>query len=202
MFEKLKALFTSAPKEPRDLKAGASYATLGAGCFWGVETAFRRKFGTAIVDGQVRVGYSGGTAEGASYRTVCNGTTGHAESVHFEFNPERVSYAEILDFFFRMHDPTTANQQGGDRGTQYRSVIFCHDNEQRAAAITAVKKYQSAFGKSRISTKIENFDGFWDAEEYHQQYLDKNPSGYHCSTHFERTWQKIADEYGGIVDWP
>ncbi|KAJ3083979.1 peptide methionine sulfoxide reductase [Rhizoclosmatium globosum] len=172
-------------------------ATLGAGCFWGVERSFARKFGAAIKN--IRVGYSGGSKDSPSYKDVCTGTTNHAEVVNFEFDAAQVSYATILDFFFRMHDPTTLNRQGGDKGTQYRSSIFYHSEEQKAIAEQVIKRVQPAFGAAQISTTLEPFRKFWDGEEYHQDYLTKNPDGYECPTHFERSWEKIAKEFTGVV---
>ncbi|KAI8833431.1 peptide methionine sulfoxide reductase MsrA [Chytriomyces cf. hyalinus JEL632] len=172
-----------------------SYATLGAGCFWGVEKSFRKKYGASIQN--IRVGYAGGSKESTSYREVCNGDTFHAEVVHFEFDPSQTSYEHILDFFFRMHDPTTLNRQGGDAGTQYRSAIFYHSDEQKASAEKVIARVQPAFGSNKVSTTLEPFSKFWDGEEYHQDYLAKNPHGYECATHFERTWEKIASTFQG-----
>ncbi|KAI9338490.1 peptide methionine sulfoxide reductase, partial [Obelidium mucronatum] len=167
------------------------------GCFWGVERSFVKKFGQAISN--PRVGYAGGVKADPSYKEVCTGKTQHAEVLQFEFDPAAASYDTILDFFFRMHDPTTLNRQGGDAGTQYRSAIFYHSEEQRLAAERAIVRFQPAFGKNKISTTLEPATKFWDGEEYHQDYLTKNPNGYECPTHFERTWQKIAAQFGGSV---
>ncbi|KAJ3206792.1 hypothetical protein HDU82_004296 [Entophlyctis luteolus] len=154
------------------------------------------KYGSAIQN--IRVGYSGGSKDAPSYSQVCNGDTFHAEVVHFEVaDAAQVSYDGILDFFFRMHDPTTVNRQGGDTGTQYRSVIFYHSDDQKDAAERALARVQPAFGGRKVVTTVEPFRKFWDAEEYHQDYLAKNPHGYECATHFERTWEKIASLHGG-----
>ncbi|KAJ3355574.1 Peptide-methionine (S)-S-oxide reductase [Entophlyctis luteolus] len=188
---------SGATKEiPVDIASGKTYVTLGAGCFWGVEKSFRKKYGSAIQN--IRVGYSGGSKDAPSYSQVCNGDTFHAEVVHFEVaDAAQVSYDGILDFFFRMHDPTTVNRQGGDTGTQYRSVIFYHSDDQKDAAERALARVQPAFGGRKVVTTVEPFRKFWDAEEYHQDYLAKNPHGYECATHFERTWEKIASLHGG-----
>ena len=143
-------------------------AIFGAGCFWGVEAAFRR------VDGVVEtaVGYAGGTTAEPTYHEVCSGTTGHAEVVRVVFDPERVSYEELLKLFWQVHDPTQVNRQGPDIGTQYRSVVFCGSEAQKAAA-KASKAALVAAGH-RIATSIEPAAAFWMAEDYHQQYLEKN----------------------------
>ncbi len=145
-------------------------ATFGAGCFWGVEATFRRIDG--VID--TAVGYAGGHTEHPTYREVCAHGTGHAEVVQIEYDPERVSYAEILDAFWNSHDPTQLNRQGPDVGDQYRSVIFFHSSEQEAAAI-ASKENLDASGTFRqpIVTVIEPAPTFWRAEEYHQRYLEK-----------------------------
>jgi peptide-methionine (S)-S-oxide reductase len=145
-------------------------ATFGAGCFWGVEEAFR------IVPGVVdtAVGYSGGNTVNPSYHDVCTDTTGHAEVVEVTFDPARVSYEHLLDVFFSIHDPTTPNRQGPDVGTQYRSAVFYHDEAQRAAAEAAKARLQAS-GKLRrpVVTEITPASPFYRAEEYHQRYLAK-----------------------------
>jgi len=145
-------------------------ATFGAGCFWGVEEAFRR------IDGVTgtAVGYLGGSLENPTYEDVCTGRTGHAEVVQIEFDPSRVSYEQLLDVFWESHDPTTLNRQGPDIGTQYRSAIFFHDEEQEAAA-SASKARLDASGQLRrpIVTEITRATPFYRAEDYHQQYLAK-----------------------------
>ncbi len=154
-------------------------ATFGAGCFWGVEETFRRVDGVT----NTAVGYSGGTLENPTYQQVCTDRTGHAEVVEVEFDPAKVSYDQILDVFWQAHDPTTLNRQGPDVGKQYRSVIFYHDDEQKAAA-TASKQRLDAEGRFRrpIVTRIEPAQTFYRAEEYHQRYLAKRGLGA-CSTH-------------------
>jgi len=145
-------------------------ASFAAGCFWGVEAAFRQVPGVLATS----VGYSGGTLEHPSYKDVCTGRTGHAEAVEVEFDPERVSYDELLGVFWANHDPTTMNRQGPDRGTQYRSAIYFHDVEQQARA-TASKQQLDASGTLRgsIVTEITAATTFYPAEDYHQQYLEK-----------------------------
>ena len=138
-------------------------ATFGAGCFWGVEANFRAVAGVTSTE----VGYAGGKTDRPDYRAVCAGRTGHAEVVRVEFDPAQVSYEQLLMVFLSLHDPTQLNRQGPDVGTQYRSVVFFHDAEQEAAAISAVDAYPGAV------TQIAPAGEFWRAEEYHQQYLAK-----------------------------
>lgn len=147
-----------------------STATFAAGCFWGVEAAFRRVPGVLATT----VGYSGGSVENPSYEDVCTGRTGHAESVQIEYDPERVTYQTLLDVFWQSHDPTQLNRQGPDVGTQYRSVIFCHTPEQKAAA-EASKEVLGRSGRYRrpVVTEIREAAPFYPAEDYHQQYLEK-----------------------------
>ena len=143
-------------------------ATFGAGCFWGVEAAYRQIQGVL----STAVGYSGGTASNPSYEQVCTGRTGHAEVVEVTFDPARVSYERLLDVFWENHDPTTLNRQGPDIGTQYRSAIFFHSPDQEAAARASLEKTQAGLAR-RIVTQIEPASEFYVAEDYHQQYLEK-----------------------------
>jgi peptide-methionine (S)-S-oxide reductase len=143
-------------------------ATFGAGCFWGVEAAFRQLEGVTAT----RVGYSGGTLENPTYEDVCSHTTGHAEVVEVAYDPELVSYEQLLEVFWRKHDPTQLNRQGWDIGDKYRSVVFVHDDEQREAALRSKADEQSSW-KAPIVTQIEPAQTFYEAEDYHQQYLEK-----------------------------
>jgi len=153
-------------------------ATFGAGCFWGVEYNFRRAPGVV----EAFSGYSGGKSANPTYRQICNGDTFHAEVVEVTFDPKKVSYVKLVEFFFKMHDPTQLNRQGPDYGTQYRSVIFVHSEDQRKVAqevikkLTADKKYAQP-----IVTVVEEAKPFWKAEEYHQKYFEKN-GGPTCHT--------------------
>lgn len=155
-------------------------ATFAAGCFWGVESAFRTVDG--VVDTQV--GYIGGTTDDPTYKEVCRGRTGHAEGLEITFDPAVISYKELVELFWRVHDPTQVNRQGPDIGTQYRSAIFYHSEEQKAvaeaskAALDAAKKFRRP-----IATEIVPAGTFWRAEEYHQRYFEK--SG-HPACHFFR----------------
>lgn len=152
-------------------------ATFGAGCFWGVEVAFRQVPG--VID--ATVGYGGGTVADPTYQQVCTGRTGHAEVVQVEYDPDKVSYEQLLDVFFANHDPTQLNRQGPDVGTQYRSVIFYHD-EAQAQAARAAKEALQASGRHRrpVVTEIAPFTNFYRAEEYHQRYLEKRGLA-HCA---------------------
>ena len=156
-------------------------ATFGGGCFWGVEEIIRKIPGVV----STRVGYTGGDLPDPVYEDVHKGKTGHAESVEVTFNPAKISYEELLGYFFRLHDPTTANRQGNDVGTQYRSVIFYHSEAQKKTA-EAVKDRVNHSGKWKnpVVTQIVSAKTFYSAEEYHQKYLEKNPGGYTC--HFLR----------------
>lgn len=156
-------------------------ATLAGGCFWGVEEILRKIPGVLATT----VGYTGGALESPLYPQVKTGTTGHAEAVQVVFDPTVLSYEDLLGWFFRLHDPTTPDRQGNDRGTQYRSAIFFHSEAQRTAA-EAVKArvQQSGKWKAPIVTQVVPAVKFYAAEEYHQKYLVKNPGGYNC--HFIR----------------
>ena len=143
-------------------------ATFGAGCFWGVEVAFRNVPG--VVD--TAVGYEGGTLPNPTYEDVCSKTTGHAEVVQVEFDPDEVSYDELLDVFWDVHDPTQVNRQGPDVGSNYRSAIFFHSPEQQEQALESKARVQARFDRA-IATEITPASDFWRAEEYHQQYLVK-----------------------------
>ncbi len=154
-------------------------ATFAAGCFWGVEAAFRHVRG---VIGTV-VGYTGGSKPEPTYEQVCTGTTGHAEAVEIMFDPKVLSYEQILDIFWKNHDPTQLNRQGPDIGTNYRSVIFYHTPEQKAAAEASRDRLQKSekYRTKKIATEIAPASEFWPAEEYHQQYYEKCGQGY-CAT--------------------
>jgi peptide-methionine (S)-S-oxide reductase len=145
-------------------------ATFGAGCFWDVEASFRRVKGVL----STTVGYSGGSFKEPTYEDLCTGTTGHAEVVEVDYYPAIVSYDELLKVFWEIHNPTTMNRQGLDIGTQYRSVIFFHNSEQRAAAEASKEKLQrNGHYKNPIVTEITPASEFYKAEEYHQQYCEK-----------------------------
>ncbi len=145
-------------------------ATFGAGCFWGVEAAYRQVKGVV----STAVGYAGGTLDNPTYRDVCTDKTGHAEVVEVTYDPSRVSYEDLLNVFWENHDPTQLNRQGPDIGTQYRSVIFFHTPEQQAAAVASKEQRErSGRYKKPIVTEIAPAPTFYMAEDYHQQYLEK-----------------------------
>lgn len=150
-------------------------ATFGAGCFWGVEHLFRRVPGVT----EAISGYSGGFVENPSYQLVCTDTTGHAEVVQVTFDPEVVSYDQLLEVFWAMHDPTQVNRQGPDRGSQYRSIVLTHSDEQRAAAEASRDRVQPRYERP-IATEIQPFVAFYPAEDYHQRYYLNNGHEPYC----------------------
>ena len=152
-------------------------ATLGGGCFWCLEAVYRRIEGVTAVTS----GYAGGTVPRPTYEQVCGGRTGHAEVVQVEFDPGRLSYGEILDIFWRAHDPTTPDRQGADVGPQYRSIILTHDSAQQEAARRSLEAL-AASGRfaAPIVTEIRPLEAFWPAEEYHREYFDRNPTAGYC----------------------
>ena len=145
----------------------SEFATFGAGCFWGVEWVFRQVPGVL----EAVSGYAGGFVEDPDYRLVCTGTTGHAEVVRVEFDPAVVTYEQLLEVFWAMHDPTQVNRQGPDTGTQYRSAIFTHSPEQQAAAVASRERAQAGFDRP-IATEIAEAGPFYAAEDYHQRYYE------------------------------
>jgi peptide-methionine (S)-S-oxide reductase len=151
-------------------------ATLGAGCFWCVEAVFEELRGVL----QVESGYSGGSVPNPGYREVCSGTTGHAEVCQVHFDPAQISYAEILEVFWMTHDPTTLNRQGADAGTQYRSSIFYHSDEQRRIAEQSKAQVAPELWDDPIVTEITPFDRFYPAEDYHQDYYRLNRAEPYC----------------------
>ncbi|CDS13536.1 hypothetical protein LRAMOSA05712 [Lichtheimia ramosa] len=161
-------------------------AIFAAGCFWGVEHIFNKHFKQFGI--KTRVGYTGGQLENPEYQQVKKGTTQHAEAVEIVFDPNQVSYETLVEFFYKMHDPTTLNAQGPeDIGTQYRSAIFYLSEEQKQIAEQVTQQVQEAHYKDTpIVTEITPASVFYDAEEYHQFYLEKNPEGYACPTHYLR----------------
>jgi peptide-methionine (S)-S-oxide reductase len=146
-------------------------ATFGAGCFWGVEAAFAEIPGVLAT----AVGYEGGILPQPAYKDVCTDTTGHAEVVELDFDPAQVTYPQLLEAFFALHDPTTLNRQGPDWGTQYRSAVFFHTPQQQADAIATIERLnaEGRYKPKRIVTLVEPAQTFWKAEDYHQKYLEK-----------------------------
>jgi len=171
---------------------GREIATLGGGCFWCTEAVFSELKGVEKVES----GYSGGSVPNPTYEQVCTGTTGHAEVVQVTFDPSMISFREILQIFFTMHDPTTLNRQGVDVGTQYRSVIFYHDEQQKAIAEQVSKETEgSGVWAGRIVTKLEPFSAFYPAEEYHRDYYRNNQYQPYCQAVIAPKVAKLRRHY-------
>lgn len=167
-------------------------ATFGGGCFWCTEAVFEEVSG--VID--VVSGYAGGSVVNPSYKEVCTGRTGHAEVVQVRFNPEVISYREILVIFFKTHNPTTLNRQGADVGTQYRSVIFYHSDEQKKIAEQLITELNdSGLYDSPVVTQVQKFQHFYLAEEYHQDYFRKNPDQAYCSAVIRPKMNKFRKEF-------
>jgi len=163
---------------------GLESAYLAGGCFWGVEDLIRKLPGVV----ETNVGYAGGSVKSPLYEDVKSGSSGHAESVEVKFDPTKTSYEKILLYFFRIHDPTTLNRQGNDRGTQYRSEIFYANDQQKKVAEKVMEQVRkSGKWKTDLTTRLSSVEKFYPAEDYHQDYLEKNPGGYSC--HFERKFE-------------
>jgi peptide-methionine (S)-S-oxide reductase len=171
-------------------------ATFGAGCFWCVEAIFQRLAGVE----EVLPGYSGGWVKDPDYRKVCTGETGHAEACQVTFDPSRISYEQLLEVFWRTHDPTTKDRQGNDVGTQYRSVIFYHDEEQKRIA----EEYKEMLSAEKIwnhpiQTEIIPFEEFWPAESYHRNYFKNNPQQTYCAAIIAPKIRKFESLFGDRV---
>ncbi len=167
-------------------------ATLGGGCFWCTEAVFDELKGVEHVES----GYSGGTVANPTYEQVCTGTTGHAEVVQITFDPKGISFKEILQIFFTVHDPTTLNRQGADVGTQYRSVIFYHDEEQKTIAEQVIKEIETAnIWDAPIVTELAPFEAFYIAEDYHQEYFKHNPYQGYCRVVIAPKVAKFREHY-------
>ena len=170
-------------------------ATLGGGCFWCLEAVYDELNGvTDIVSG-----YAGGSDPNPTYEAVCRGTTGHAEVVQVTFDPDVVTYRDILGVFFTIHDPTTLNRQGADVGTQYRSVIFYHSPEQKAVAEETIAELEreGVWGRSPVVTQVEPIDVFHPAEQYHQEYFARNPNQGYCQAVIAPKVSKFRQKYLG-----
>jgi peptide-methionine (S)-S-oxide reductase len=181
-------------REPSYDNISLEVATIAGGCFWCIEAVFRE------VDGVERVvsGYTGGADINPSYRQVCTGQTGHAEAVQVSFDPARISYKEILEIFFSIHDPTTLNRQGADVGTQYRSAIFYHNDQQKAVAEKLIAELdETHLWKKPIVTQVVPLETFYPAEDYHQEYFSRNPGQAYCQlvispkvSQFRKKWSR------------
>ncbi|HLU91243.1 MAG TPA: peptide-methionine (S)-S-oxide reductase MsrA [Pedomonas sp.] len=167
-------------------------AILAAGCFWCVEAVFDDLIGVESVES----GYIGGHVENPTYSQVCDGNTGHAEAVRITFNPEQISYDELLEVFFHVHDPTQLNRQGNDVGEQYRSAIFYLNDAQREAAEKAIAAAQLDW-PSRIVTQVTPATRFWEAEDYHQEYFANNPNQPYCAAVVGPKVRKFREKYAG-----
>ena len=179
--------------------SGIEVTTLGGGCFWCLEAVFDEVQGVT----DVVSGYAGGAAANPTYEQVCSGRTGHAEVVQVRFDPKRIAYRELLELFFSIHDPTTLNRQGADAGTQYRSVIFYHDDEQKRVAEQLIRELESAktFHKP-IVTQIAPFHGFYPAEEYHQEYFKRNPYQGYCQVIIAPKMAKFRQHHAQALKQP
>jgi len=167
-------------------------ATLAGGCFWCTETVFSQLKGVE----KVEPGYSGGKLENPTYEQVSTGRTGHAETVQITYDPDVISYKEILEIFFSTHNPTTLNRQGPDVGTQYRSVIFYHNDEQKATAEQVIKEItEERIFNAPIVTQLEPFKAFYEAEDYHKDYFKRHPEQAYCSLVIEPKLAKLREHY-------
>ncbi len=171
---------------------GLEKATLGGGCFWCTEAIYKRLKGVVTVTS----GYSGGTMENPSYEAVCSGKTGHAEAIQITFDPSVINYEKILEVFWRTHNPTTLNRQGNDVGTQYRSAIFFHTEEQQKKALLVKEQIEKeALYKDPIVTEIVPFTNFYKAESYHADYYDRNKEQPYCQFVIDPKLQKLLKEF-------
>jgi peptide-methionine (S)-S-oxide reductase len=180
--------------EPRPTQPNASgeVATLGGGCFWCIEAVFAEIRGVE----DVKPGYSGGSAKDATYRRVCTGKTGHAEVVQIVFDPEIITYREILEIFFHVHDPTTPNRQGADVGTQYRSVIFYHNEDQRATAEEVISEVESSgVWGGPLVTELSPFEAFYQAEDYHDDYYENHRNQPYCRVVIDPKLSKLRKDF-------
>ncbi|MFY8327781.1 peptide-methionine (S)-S-oxide reductase MsrA [Pseudoalteromonas sp. ZZD1] len=165
-------------------------ATFGGGCFWCIDAAFRRVEGVTHVSS----GYTGGETDEPTYQQICTGLTGHAEVVNIEFDRSQISYERLLAMFFTLHDATQLNRQGNDVGTQYRSVVYYHNNEQRIQTIDYITKLQSQI-REEIVTEVSPATTFYPAEQYHQDYYEQNPEQGYCSILIAPKLQRFEKDY-------
>ena len=175
---------------------GTEKATLGGGCFWCVEAALERLRGVCSVES----GYAGGDADDPDYEEVCAGTTGHAEVVQVEFDPEEISYRELLEVFFTIHDPTTPNRQGADVGPQYRSIILYHSDEQEKVARRTIEELEEQdLWDAPVVTEVEPLEDFHPAEEYHQDFYRKNPEQAYCQAVIPPKLAKLRRKHAHLL---
>jgi peptide-methionine (S)-S-oxide reductase len=169
-------------------------ATLGGGCFWCVEAALKELDG---VD-EVTSGYAGGSTEDPTYEAVCSGKTGHAEVVQVAYDPSIIAYDELLEVFFTVHDPTQLNRQGPDVGSQYRSIVLYHDDDQREVAEAYIEALDEEYDE-HVVTELVPLETFYAAEEYHQDYYDKNPNDAYCNFHAAPKVEKVRETFAEKV---
>ncbi|GGL69796.1 peptide-methionine (S)-S-oxide reductase MsrA [Halocalculus aciditolerans] len=170
-------------------------ATFAGGCFWCVEAVFKELRGVE----EVTSGYAGGHVEDPSYEAVCEGDTGHAEVIEVAFDPEEITYEQLLAVFFTVHDPTTLNRQGPDVGSQYRSAVFYENDEQREAVESFVEELESEGVYEDIVTEVEPRTEFYEAEAYHQDYFEKNPGSTYCQVNTQPKLRKVREKYGDLL---
>jgi peptide-methionine (S)-S-oxide reductase len=176
----------------KEQKNSLEIATLGGGCFWCIEAAFQEIRGVINVES----GYAGGTTVSPTYEQVCTGTTGHAEVVQVTFDPKIISFKDILEVFFTAHDPTTLNRQGADVGTQYRSVIFYHNQRQKKIAEQVIQKFDAARVRDdAIVTTVEPLKKFYKAEDYHRKYFNRHPEAAYCRVVIAPKIAKLRKKY-------
>ncbi|MEF8900124.1 MAG: peptide-methionine (S)-S-oxide reductase MsrA [Halovenus sp.] len=171
--------------------AGTEQATVAGGCFWCVEAAFERVRGVESVVS----GYCGGHTDDPGYREVCNGTTGHAEAVQITYDPDEISYRDLLEVFFEIHDPTTENREGPDVGSQYRSGVYYHDEKQREAVEAYIDELESEGVYDDIVTEVAPLETFYVAEEKHQNYFEKNPNQPYCQMQIPPKLKKLESKH-------
>ena len=173
-----------------------STTTLGGGCFWCLEAAFQKLNGVT----KVVSGYADGSIENPTYQQICTGTTGHAEVVQISYDPEVISFRTLLEVFFTIHDPTTLNRQGADTGTQYRSTILYHDDEQRSIAEDVIAEQESSgYWPGPIVTALKPLDVFYEAEQYHQNYYQDNQSNRYCQVVISPKLDKLNRQYKDLL---
>ena len=170
------------------------HATFGGGCFWCVEAALKELHGVS----EVTSGYAAGDTENPTYKAVCSGQTGHAEVVQVEYDPSVISYEELLEVFFTIHDPTQLNRQGPDVGSQYRSIVLSHDDEQARLADAYIEALDEEYDDA-VVTELEPLETFYEAEEYHQDYFEKNPNDAYCSFHAAPKVEKVREKFDAKV---
>jgi peptide-methionine (S)-S-oxide reductase len=178
------------------MDAATQTATFGGGCFWCTEHVFKALRGVHSVES----GYAGGSVGNPSYEQICSKTTGHAEVVRIEFDPERLAYEDLLRVFWHTHDPTTLNQQGADRGPQYRSVVFYHDDEQAASARKVLAEIdQSALWPQPIVTALEPLSSYYSAEDHHQDFFEQNPTQGYCLMSIPPKIEKLREHFPDLL---